>query len=119
MNRRKSLILFRIVESSEIEGKFDGLTGLSWIPSPTEDDDSIEVTSETSPTEPSNNDGSDTDAEPLNRSLEGLESLSKETIDLVASMTSGQSSADGSIWKILRQKRLTASLFGPVLQVRE
>ena len=47
-----------------------------------------------------------------------LESLPRGTIKEIAELTTGQGNSGDDVWLRLRQKRLTASMFGLVLQVR-
>ena len=48
--------------------------------------------------------------------LPSLEQLPSETIHLIAELTEGQAQAEENVWKVLRKKRLTASMFGMVLK---
>ena len=129
----KNLTYFsRIVEAEEVLGTFNGLTGLSWTVPEEKSGEQEGLKTGEGPTTtgqvvedyPIKKDTTDN---PITEdttmsdvgSTDSLESLPKDTISLVAELTTGQSSAQGDIWKLLRQKRLTASLFGVVLQVKK
>ena len=48
--------------------------------------------------------------------MPSLEEIPADTIEYIAQLTEGQTSSKENVWRLLRKKRITASMFGMVLK---
>lgn len=101
---------------SEISASFSGFTGLAWKPSPqppaepaehvTVPPDSDVITPDSDVTTPPDTHLPD---------LPELKCVSPDTIQKIAELTEDQGATEDDVWRLVRNKRITASLFGLVL----
>ncbi|KAL5257221.1 hypothetical protein ACHWQZ_G012232 [Mnemiopsis leidyi] len=108
---------------SDISGTFNGITGIAWSPIPppshhpssdtshkdSSPDNHLDITTSTSSSAQPDSPGEV-------GTLPSLEEIPTDTIQYIAQLTEGQASSEENVWRMLRKKRITASMFGMVLK---